>query len=168
MARLLWARPLFQSSVGASMIVRDSPELTANRKNDWNRRGGILGRKRRRNWACDNHGHDDQSSQPPYSPIWRERRFIKAAAKLGMSQSSLSHTIREFEARLGVRLLTRTTRRSGFPVIRRRVHCRTAPGHRLGLIRKWRFRGLAAHARTLRRENKRLTIQRLERSPRRP
>jgi DNA-binding transcriptional LysR family regulator len=36
--------------------------------------------------------------------------FTKAAAKLGVSQSSLSHTIRELEARLGVRLLTRTTR----------------------------------------------------------
>ena len=36
--------------------------------------------------------------------------FTKAAAKLGMSQSSLSHIIRELEARLGIRLLTRTTR----------------------------------------------------------
>ena len=42
--------------------------------------------------------------------VARERSFTKAAAKLGMSQSSLSHIIRELEARLGVRLLTRTTR----------------------------------------------------------
>jgi DNA-binding transcriptional LysR family regulator len=42
--------------------------------------------------------------------VGRERSFTKAAAKLGVSQSSLSHTIRELEARLGVRLLTRTTR----------------------------------------------------------
>jgi DNA-binding transcriptional LysR family regulator len=42
--------------------------------------------------------------------VGRERSFTKAAAKLGMSQSSLSHTIRELETRLGVRLLTRTTR----------------------------------------------------------
>src|SRR3954451_4201052 len=42
--------------------------------------------------------------------VGRERSFTKAAAKLGMSQSSLSHTIRELESRLGVRLLTRTTR----------------------------------------------------------
>src|SRR5207253_6981269 len=42
--------------------------------------------------------------------IGRERSFTKAAAKLGVSQSALSHTIRELEARLGVRLLTRTTR----------------------------------------------------------
>src|SRR5262245_45454575 len=42
--------------------------------------------------------------------VGRERSFTKAAAKLGMSQSSLSHTIRELEARLGIRLLTRTTR----------------------------------------------------------
>jgi DNA-binding transcriptional LysR family regulator len=42
--------------------------------------------------------------------VGRERSFTKAAAKLGKSQSALSHTIRELEARLGVRLLTRTTR----------------------------------------------------------
>jgi DNA-binding transcriptional LysR family regulator len=39
-----------------------------------------------------------------------ERNFTKAAAKLGTSQSTLSHTIKQLEARLGVRLLTRTTR----------------------------------------------------------
>ena len=42
--------------------------------------------------------------------VGRERSFTKAAAKLGVSQSALSPTIRELEARLGVRLLTRTTR----------------------------------------------------------
>ena len=42
--------------------------------------------------------------------VGQERSFTKAAAKLGVSQSALSHTIRELEARLGVRLLTRTTR----------------------------------------------------------
>jgi DNA-binding transcriptional LysR family regulator len=42
--------------------------------------------------------------------VGRERSFTKAAAKLGISQSALSHTIRELEARLGLRLLTRTTR----------------------------------------------------------
>jgi DNA-binding transcriptional LysR family regulator len=42
--------------------------------------------------------------------VGHERSFTKAAAKLGVSQSALSHTIRELEARLGVRLLTRTTR----------------------------------------------------------
>ncbi|MGV7217410.1 LysR family transcriptional regulator [Bradyrhizobium sp. UFLA05-112] len=42
--------------------------------------------------------------------VARERSFTGAAAKLGVSQSALSYTIRELEARLGVRLLTRTTR----------------------------------------------------------
>ena len=42
--------------------------------------------------------------------VGHERSFTKAAAKLGVSQSALSHTIKELEARLGVRLLTRTTR----------------------------------------------------------
>lgn len=42
--------------------------------------------------------------------VARERSFTRAAAKLGMSQSALSHTIRGLEARMGMRLLTRTTR----------------------------------------------------------
>jgi len=42
--------------------------------------------------------------------VGRERSFTNAAAKLGVSQSALSQTIRQLEARLGVRLLTRTTR----------------------------------------------------------
>jgi DNA-binding transcriptional LysR family regulator len=45
-----------------------------------------------------------------FATVGRERSFTKAAARLGVSQSALSHTIRELEARLGVRLLTRTTR----------------------------------------------------------
>jgi DNA-binding transcriptional LysR family regulator len=43
--------------------------------------------------------------------IAEEQNFTRAAAKLGTSQSALSHTIRRLEARLGLRLLTRTTRR---------------------------------------------------------
>ena len=42
--------------------------------------------------------------------VARERNFTRAAAKLGVSQSALSQTIRGLEARLGLRLLTRTTR----------------------------------------------------------
>jgi DNA-binding transcriptional LysR family regulator len=47
---------------------------------------------------------------PAFLAVAREGSFTKAAAKLGVSQSALSHTIRELETRLGVRLLTRTTR----------------------------------------------------------
>ncbi|GFM85873.1 LysR family transcriptional regulator [Pseudomonas cichorii] len=42
--------------------------------------------------------------------VARERSFTRAASQLGISQSMLSHTIQGLEARLGVRLLTRTTR----------------------------------------------------------
>jgi DNA-binding transcriptional LysR family regulator len=42
--------------------------------------------------------------------VANERSFTRAAAKLGVSQSALSHTIRDLEERLGVRLLTHTTR----------------------------------------------------------
>jgi DNA-binding transcriptional LysR family regulator len=42
--------------------------------------------------------------------VAEEHSFTRAAAKLATSQSSLSHTIRRLETRLGVRLLTRTTR----------------------------------------------------------
>jgi DNA-binding transcriptional LysR family regulator len=42
--------------------------------------------------------------------VARERSFTKAAAKLGIAQSTLSHTIKGLEARMGIRLLTRTTR----------------------------------------------------------
>lgn len=42
--------------------------------------------------------------------VVRERNFTRAAAQLGVSQPALSHTIRALEARLGLRLLARTTR----------------------------------------------------------
>lgn len=42
--------------------------------------------------------------------VAREQSFTRAAAKLGVTPSALSHTMRALEARLGVRLLSRTTR----------------------------------------------------------
>ena len=43
--------------------------------------------------------------------VAREGSFTRAAAQIGVSQSALSHAMRGLEARLGLRLLTRTTRR---------------------------------------------------------
>lgn len=45
-----------------------------------------------------------------FAAVARERSFTRAAAKLGVSHSALSRTLRELEARLGLRLLARTTR----------------------------------------------------------
>lgn len=53
---------------------------------------------------------DNINDMLAFLAVAHERSFTRAAAKLGVSQSALSHTIRALEARLGVRLLTRTTR----------------------------------------------------------
>ena len=39
-----------------------------------------------------------------------ERSFTRAAARIGVAQSTLSHAIKQLETRMGIRLLTRTTR----------------------------------------------------------
>lgn len=46
-----------------------------------------------------------------FAVVAEERNFTRAAAKLGTSQSALSHIMKRLEERLGVRLLTRTTRK---------------------------------------------------------
>lgn len=57
------------------------------------------------------------SSRENYNDVYafmlvaREGSFTRAAARLGVAQSGISRTVRELEARLGVQLLTRTTRK---------------------------------------------------------
>src|SRR5271170_4050004 len=53
---------------------------------------------------------DNISDLIAFLAVARARSFTRAAAQLGVSQSALSQTIRGLEARLGLRLLTRTTR----------------------------------------------------------
>lgn len=53
---------------------------------------------------------DDLIDLNAFAAVSEARSFTRAAAKLGTSQSALSHTIRRLETRLGIRLLTRTTR----------------------------------------------------------
>ncbi|MBB4236928.1 LysR family transcriptional regulator [Rhizobium esperanzae] len=53
---------------------------------------------------------DELGDLVAFLTVAEERSFTRAAAKLGTSQSSLSHTVRRLEERLGLRLLTRTTR----------------------------------------------------------
>lgn len=52
----------------------------------------------------------DLNDMLAFMAVAQERSFTKAAAKLGTSQSTLSHTVRQLEQRLGLRLLMRTTR----------------------------------------------------------
>src|SRR5919202_496448 len=59
-------------------------------------------------------GRENLDDLIAFLAVARERSFTRAAARLGVSQSALSHTVRGLEARLGLRLLTRTTR-SGAP-----------------------------------------------------
>jgi DNA-binding transcriptional LysR family regulator len=53
---------------------------------------------------------DNLNELTAFLAVAREESFTKAAAQLGVSQSALSHTVRALEERLGIRLLTRTTR----------------------------------------------------------
>lgn len=53
---------------------------------------------------------DTMADLVAFLAVARERSFTRAAAHLGVSPSALSHTIRKLEERLGVRLLTRTSR----------------------------------------------------------
>jgi DNA-binding transcriptional LysR family regulator len=54
---------------------------------------------------------DDLNDLTAFLAVAEERSFTRAAARLGTSQSALSHTMRRLEARLGLQLLARTTRR---------------------------------------------------------
>ncbi|MGF6976067.1 DNA-binding transcriptional LysR family regulator [Paraburkholderia sp. JPY465] len=53
---------------------------------------------------------DNYSGLLAFVTVAREGNFTRAAARLGVSQSALSHSIRTLETNLGIRLLTRTTR----------------------------------------------------------
>ncbi len=55
-------------------------------------------------------GREELGSLSLFLEVAEERSFTRAAAKLGISQSALSHSVRRLEAKLGLRLLTRTTR----------------------------------------------------------
>jgi DNA-binding transcriptional LysR family regulator len=52
----------------------------------------------------------DYSEFAAFVAVAEERSFTRAAARLGLSQSALSHAVKTLEARLGLRLLARTTR----------------------------------------------------------
>ncbi len=53
---------------------------------------------------------DEFTEMRAFLEVARERSFTRAAAKLGLTRSALSHTVSALEERLGIRLLSRTTR----------------------------------------------------------
>ena len=53
---------------------------------------------------------DDLNDLAAFAVVAEEASFTRAAARLGLSQSALSHAMRGLEKRLNVRLLSRTTR----------------------------------------------------------
>lgn len=55
-------------------------------------------------------GRDELGDLMAFLAVAEEKSFTRAAAKLGTSQSALSHTVRRLETNLGIRLLMRTTR----------------------------------------------------------
>src|SRR4029450_9744334 len=59
---------------------------------------------------CSPMVRDELSVMSPFLAVADERSFTKAAKRLGVTQSALSHAIRGLEEQVGVRLLARTTR----------------------------------------------------------
>jgi DNA-binding transcriptional LysR family regulator len=69
----------------------------------------------------------DMGGLAMFIAVAEERSFTKAAARLGVSQSALSHSIRRLEQRLDLRLLTRTTRSVGLTEAGERLMETVAP-----------------------------------------
>lgn len=69
----------------------------------------------------------DMGGLAMFIAVAEERSFTKAAVKLGVSQSALSHSIRRLEQRLDLRLLTRTTRSVGLTEAGERLMETVAP-----------------------------------------
>src|SRR5258707_7591920 len=59
---------------------------------------------------CSRMVRDELSVMSAFLAVADERSFTKAAKRLGVTQSALSHAIRGLEEQVGVRLLARTTR----------------------------------------------------------
>jgi DNA-binding transcriptional LysR family regulator len=53
---------------------------------------------------------DDLNVLAAFLAVAEERSFTRAAKRVGVSRSALSHAVRRLEERIGVRLLSRTTR----------------------------------------------------------
>lgn len=70
---------------------------------------------------------DNYNDLLAFIAVAREKSFTRAAAHLGVSQSALSHTIKKLEAKLGIRLLTRTTRSVAPTEAGERMLMRVAP-----------------------------------------
>ncbi len=78
---------------------------------------------------------EDWGSLAAFAVVAEERSFTRAAARLGVSPSALSHTIRRLEERLRIQLLARSTRSVSTTEAGERLLARLAPGDRGDLRR---------------------------------
>lgn len=63
-----------------------------------------------------------------FMTIVRRRSFRQAALELGLTTSALSHSMKNLELRLGVKLLNRTSRRQSQPGLRQLIESIRALG----------------------------------------
>lgn len=72
-------------------------------------------------------GNDTFNDLLAFVHVAREGSFTQAAGRLGVSTSAVSHAVKGLETRLGMRLLTRTTRRISMTDVGERLYANVAP-----------------------------------------
>src|SRR5690242_10420775 len=96
-------------SATGSLLMRDAFRLVIGRKIG---PGPSSDKTLKSAWTYIGHSsmrRDELADLLAFAAVAEECSFTRAAARLSTSQSALSHTIKRLEARLGLRLLTRTT-----------------------------------------------------------
>src|SRR6266480_3955171 len=86
---------------------------------------------------------EDWGSLAAFAVVAEERSFTRAAARLGVSPSALSHTMRRLEERLRIQLLARSTRSVSTTEAGERLLARLGPANPRNFQRRRRFGAFA-------------------------